>query len=146
MAKQYMSPLLRRLTNVRTEVATGRTRRNYGVGRELTGEELSRRKTEIARLERWTGRAKKTSVRRTPARHCACLALLASYTAWRLPQRHRHAQDKKLRGLGGTCQAQSSKTMQNHVMPCKIVQNELLVSSVYRHTDETNSIFQRKTV
>ena len=33
MAKQYMSPLLRRLTNLRTEVATGRTRRNYGVGR-----------------------------------------------------------------------------------------------------------------
>ena len=34
MAKQYMLPLLRRLTNLRTEVATGRTRRNYGVGRE----------------------------------------------------------------------------------------------------------------
>ena len=76
MAKQYMMPLLRRLTNLRTEVATGRTRNHYGVGRELTGEELSRRKTEIARLERWTGRAKKTSVRRTPARHCAGSALL----------------------------------------------------------------------
>ena len=76
MAKQYMMPLLRRLTNLRTKVATGRTRNHYGVGRELTGEELSRRKTEIARLERWTGRAKKTSVRRTPARHCACSALL----------------------------------------------------------------------
>ena len=44
----------------RTEVATGRTRRNYGVGRELTGKELSQRKTETARLERWTGRAKKS--------------------------------------------------------------------------------------
>ena len=108
MAKQYMSPLLRRLTSLRTEAATGRTR-----------QELSWRKTEIARLERWTGRAKKTSVRRTPARHCACSALLASYTpAWRLPRQLLcHAQDKKLRGLGGTCQAQLSKTMQNHVMP-----------------------------
>ena len=56
MAKQYMLPLLHRLANLRTEVATGRTRRNYGVGRKLTGKELSRRKTEIARLERWTGR------------------------------------------------------------------------------------------
>ena len=55
MAKQNRSPLLRRLANLRTEVATGRTRRNYGVGRELMGEELSQRKTEIARLERWTG-------------------------------------------------------------------------------------------
>ena len=41
--------------------------------------------------------------------------------------------------------AKSSKIMscKNHA---KIVQNELLVSSVYRHTDYTNSIFQRKTV
>ena len=31
MAKQYMMPLLRRLTNLRTEVATGRTRNHYGV-------------------------------------------------------------------------------------------------------------------
>ena len=30
--------------------------------------------------------------------------------------------------------------------PAKIVQNELLVSSVYRDTDYTNSIFQRKPV
>ena len=42
-------------------------------------------------------------------------------------------------------QAKSSKIMscKNHA---KIVQNELLVSSVYRHTDYTHSIFQRKPV
>ena len=39
-------------------------------------------------------------------------------------------------------------TMQNQAKSChaKIVQNELLVSSVYRHTDCTNSISQRKPV
>ena len=120
MAKQYMLPLLHRLANLRTEVATGRTRRNYGVGRELTGEELSRRKTEIARLERWTGRAKKTSVRRTPARHCACPALRLLGTP-RLPTQLGDSSSaiKKLRGLGGTCQAQSRNTMQKSFMPCK---------------------------
>ena len=78
-------------------MATGRTRRNYGVGRELTGEELSRRKTEIARLERWTGRAKKTSVRRTPARHCACSALLDFLHGLETPPRH----NKKNFGVWG---------------------------------------------
>ena len=69
MAKQYMMPLLRRLTNLRTEVATGRTRNHYGVGRELTGEELSE--------EDGNRKAGTVDVRRTLARHCACSALLA---------------------------------------------------------------------
>ena len=109
MAKQYMLPLLRRLTNLQTEVATGRTRRNYGVGR----------KTEIARLERWTGRAKKTSVRRTPARHCACSALLAFLHGLETPP----APSPRIKNFGvwGVMPStiKQRNTMQNHVMPCK---------------------------
>ena len=41
-------------------------------------------------------------------------------------------------GVWGHNQAKPCKTC--HAMQ-KIVQNELLVSSIYRHTDETNSIF-----
>ena len=68
MAKQHMLPLLRRLTNLRTEAATGRTRRNYGVGRELTGEELSRRKTEIeAGTVDWAGEKNVCSAYACPA-------------------------------------------------------------------------------
>ena len=67
MAKQYMLPLLHRLANLRTEVATGRTRRNYGVGRELTGEELSWRKTEIAGTVDWAGEKNVRSAYACPA-------------------------------------------------------------------------------
>ena len=65
---------------------------------------------------------------------------------------------KKTPGFGGVHakhnQAKPCNTMQNQAKSCdakikqceKIVQNKLLVSSVYRHTDYTNSIFQRKPV
>ena len=57
---------------------------------------------------------------------------------------------KKLRGLGGTCQAQSSKTMQHQAKSChakikqcekKTVQNELLLQAVHTCTPCSNSIF-----
>ena len=54
---------------------------------------------------------------------------------------------KNFGGLGGTCQAQSSKIMQNHVMPksskchAQIVQNELLLQAVHTCTPWSNSIF-----
>ena len=115
MAKQHTMRLLRRLTNLRTEVATGRTRNHYGVGRELTGEELSWRKTEIARLERWTGRAKKTSVRRTPgtARHSLTSTRLGDSSAIRklqgLPAQSCNAMQKSCHAMKNRVKSYSSR-------------------------------------
>ena len=55
------------------------------------------------------------SVRRTPARHCACSALLDFLHSLETPPSPRTTADKKI------CQAQSSNASpcKNHVMPCK---------------------------
>ena len=80
MAKQYRSPLLRRLRNLQTEVATGRTRRSYGRG--AFSEEGGNR--EAGTVDWAAGEKSVCSA-------YACPALQPSYTpAWRLPQRHRH--------------------------------------------------------
>ena len=59
-------------------MATGRTRNHDGVGRKLTGEELSRKKTEIARLELdWAGEKNVCS-----AYACPALRLLGIPALW----------------------------------------------------------------
>ena len=136
-------PLLRRLTNLRTEVATGRTRK--GASSRARSSLVGRRKSQG-----WNGglggRKKLCS-----AYACPALRLLGTP---RLPTRLGDSSIaiKKLRGLGGTCQAQSCNTMQNQAKSChaktmqKSCKTSYLVSSVYRDTDYTNSIFQRKPV
>ena len=72
-------------------------------GRETLSEEDGNR--EAGTVD-W---AKKTSVRRTPARHCACSALLDCLPAWRLL--HARQPDKK-RGL--KVHAKHNQAMQHH--------------------------------
>ena len=86
----------------------------------------------------WAG--EKTSVRRTPARHCACSALLDFLHG--LPPRTTARQ--KTSGFGGYMPStiKQCKTMQNscHAMR-KIVQNEILLQAVHTCTPCSNSIF-----
>ena len=67
----------------------------------------------------WAGEKNVCSAYTCPA--LRLLGLLDFLQAWRLLHRHAQQPDKKLRGLGGTCQAQLSNATpcKNHVMLCK---------------------------